>query len=85
MKLHEVATSLANRIHKEASIESDEMDKRARRILEIEKEMASSEVINNISNAAFVIAEEHIKKSIDDRLQQKYMEEFINSLDNLKV
>ena len=81
----EVAVSLAGRIRKEADIESEDMKIRAKRILEVEKAMASSEVTKNISYAAFAIAEEHVKKSIDDRLQQKYMEEFIDSLDNLKV
>lgn len=82
---HQVASSLAARIRKEGDIESEEMSKRAQRILEVEKEMASSEVTKNISNAAFTIAEEHIKKSIDERLHQKYMEDFINDIDSLNV
>lgn len=81
----EIAESLSARIRKEAGIESEELHKKAERIVEAEKEMAANEVMQDISRAAFVVAEEHIKQAIDERLHKKYIDEFIDNLDNLKV
>lgn len=81
----EIASSLSDRINIETNIESEEIHKKAQKIIETEKIMASSEVMQDVSRAAFIIAEEHIKQAIDDRLHKKYIDEFIDDLDNLKV
>ena len=47
--------------------------------------MASNRVVEEVTNAAFIIAEQHIKEAVDDRLHQKYINEFIENLDNVKV
>ena len=81
----EIADSLAKRIHKEADIEANEVHNKAKRMIKAEYAMASNDVMQDVSKAAFYIAEEHIKQAIDERLHKKYIDEFIDDLDNLKV
>lgn len=81
----QIAANLSKRIIKDADIEAGELAKKADRIIKADKELAINDVTNEISKAAFIIAEEHVKKSIDDRLHQKYINEFIENLTNIKV
>jgi len=81
----EIADSLSRSIINEASHESENLEKNSERIIEGEREIASLQLTNNLTKAAFNIAEEHVKQVIDDRLHKKYINEFIDSLDNLKV
>lgn len=82
---HQIADSLADRIRKETDTAVKEANNKAERTIEIEKTVASNKVMQNISQAAFFIAEEHIKQAIDERLHRKYIDEFIDNLENLKV
>lgn len=81
----EIGDNLSKRIYKEAGIESNELYNKAKRMIETEAAMASNDVMQDISKAAFYIAEEHVKQAIDERLHKKYINEFIDDLDNLKV
>ncbi|MDD3013405.1 MAG: hypothetical protein PHC34_06845 [Candidatus Gastranaerophilales bacterium] len=81
----EVADSLSKNIINEASMESENLEKNSERIIKGEEEMASLHLTNSVTKAAFNIAEEHVKQAIDDRLHKKYINEFIDGLDNLKV
>ncbi|HSA07394.1 MAG TPA: hypothetical protein P5556_09465 [Candidatus Gastranaerophilales bacterium] len=80
-----VAESLSERIIMDAEEEASYMHKKAHSMIETERKMASNLVMQDVTNAAFKIAEIHIKEAIDERLQQKYINEFIDNLDRLKV
>ncbi len=81
----QVAESISERIIKEAEEEAAEIQKKAHALIESERKVASNRVVQEVTTAAFVIAEQHIKEAIDHRLQHKYINEFIDSLDNVKV
>lgn len=80
-----VAESVSERIIKEAEEEAADMQKKAHALIETERKVASNQVVQEVSTAAFVIAEKHIREAVDDRLHDKYINEFIENLDNLKV
>lgn len=80
-----IASSLADRILGEAEIQSKEMDQRTEKVINVVDKAASHEVARDISRAAFIIAEEHIKQAMDAKLHKKYIDEFINDLETLKV
>jgi len=81
----DIAGNLSKAIISEIAVEAESMEKNSERIIQGEKEMAALQLSNKLTKTAFGIAEEHIKQSIDDRLHKKYINEFIDSLDNLKV
>ena len=80
-----IAESLSGRIKNEITVGIEEIHKKSQKSLEIEKQVASNEVLKDISRVAFVIAEGHIKQAIDEKLHKKYIDEFIDNLDDLKV
>ncbi len=81
----QVASSLSERIVEEAEIESSDMSKKATNSIKTERAMASNQIVSKISNAAFYIAEEHIKQAVNTNLHQKYIDEFITNLDEMDI
>jgi F-type H+-transporting ATPase subunit b len=81
----EIAESLSKSIISEAQVEAESLEKNSERIIEGEKETAAILLTNNLTKAAFDIAEEHVKQAIDNRLHEKYIDEFIEGLDKIKV
>ncbi len=80
-----VAESISERIISEAEEEATGLQKKAHSILESEGKVASIQLTREVTTAAFVVAEQHIKDAINDSLHQKYINEFIDNLDNVKV
>jgi len=80
----QVANNISESILEDAEKQSEDMHKKAVVSVNNQKQMVSSDVRVKISNAAFYIAEEHIKQAIDERLQKKYIDEFINNLDAIQ-
>jgi len=81
----QVAENISARIIKDAELEASDMQQKALFALENEKKIASGKIIQDVTNAAFVIAEEHIKEAVDEKLHKKYINEFIDNMDSLKV
>jgi len=81
----EVADSLSRRILRNAELEADDMQKKAQLSIENESRMAKNHIMRTITNSAFAVAEQHIKDTIDEYRHRKYIDDFINKLDNLKV
>ena len=79
-----VSESISERIIKDAEQQASEMMGKAHSLVESERNMASNRVMREVTNAAFIIAEQHIKEAIDDRLHQKYINEFIDNMENIK-
>lgn len=81
----EVAESLSERIIQNAEQEAADMQKKAQASVETEGRMAANRIMQTLTNSAFVIAEDHIRKTIDEEHHRKYIDDFIGKLDNLKV
>ena len=79
----QVAEGISVRIIEEAEKEAASMQKKAQLTVESERKVATNEVIQEITTAAFATAETQINKSIDERLHRKYINDFINNLENL--
>ena len=77
----QIAGNLSESIISDAKKQAEDMHNKAVISVGNEKQLVSRDVIEKITGAAFFIAEEHIKNSIDDRLHKKYINEFINELD----
>jgi len=80
-----VAKTLSEQVIMDAETEAAEMQQKAHALIETERQKVSNQLINEVTGAAFIIAEQHIKEAIDERLHQKYINEFIDNLDNVKV
>ncbi len=81
----QVANSLSFSIKKDTEEKSEDLHKKAVASLETEKQVISSEIMTQVANAAFYIAEEHIKQAIDDRLHRKYIDEFIENIPKQEI
>ena len=81
----QVAETISEKIIEDAEIEAAEMQKRAKLLIESEKQVAANEIIEEITNNSFIIAEQHIKQAIDDKMHQKHIDKFIESMEDLKV
>ncbi|MEI8388593.1 MAG: hypothetical protein WCG23_01785 [bacterium] len=77
----QIAGNLSESIISDAQKQAEDMHNKAVISVGNEKQLVSRDVIEKITGAAFFIAEEHIKNSIDDRLHKKYINEFIEDLD----
>lgn len=80
-----IALSLTERIKTESVTALKDMESKAERTIKAENEKASTEITRDISKAAFIIAETHIKQAIDQEMHRQYIDEFVDSLDNIKV
>lgn len=81
----EVAANITARIKEETKLNIQEVHKKAEKTIKSDAAKASGEISSEITKAAFLIAEKHIKEAVDERLQHKYINEFIDSLAGLKV
>ena len=61
------------------------MHLRTQKTLNTEREMTVNQIRKNITDAAFFVAEDHIKNTINNDLHQKYINEFIDSLQDIKI
>ena len=77
----QVANNLSDSILDDAEKQAADMHKKAVISVANQKQVVTGEVMAKITDAAFFIAEEHIKQAIDERLHRKYIDEFINNLD----
>lgn len=81
----QVAKSISERIINEAKEEAADLNKKAHSLIETEGKVAQNQLTNEVTTAAFAIAEDHIKEAIDENMQYKYINEFIDNLDSIKV
>lgn len=79
------AAKLSDNISLSADKQAENLRKKAEISAETYKQTVSEELTAKITCAAFYIAEEHIKQSIDERLHQKYIDEFTDNLDKINI
>ncbi|MEI7473236.1 MAG: ATP synthase F0 subunit B [bacterium] len=83
-----VAKSLSEKLINEAHSEADNLAEKSKRSIEADKNKAFVKLSNDVSKVALTIAEEHVRKTIEtdgERLHKKFVDEFIENLDNLKA
>ena len=76
-----IARNISESISEDAGKQAEELGKKAVISVENQKQVISGEVMTKITSAAFYVAEEHIKQSIDERLHYKFIDDFINEPD----
>lgn len=79
----QVAESISNRIIEDAEKEAVNMQKKAHLTIENERKIAANEVMQEVTTAAFSLAQEKINSSIDEKMHKKYIDNFIDNLGNL--
>lgn len=88
LDIDEVATALSEKLIKEAHLEADNLSDKSKRTIGNDKNKAFVKLSNDVSKIALLVAEEHVIKSIEadgERLHKKFVDEFIENLDNLKA
>jgi F0F1-type ATP synthase membrane subunit b/b' len=76
---------LKDKISEETKALVFEIEKNTEKFLEAEQKMTTETISREVAQKALDIAQEHIKKAINDDMQQKYIDEFIDNLDETKV
>lgn len=79
----QIAEGISVRIVEEAGKEAANMQKKAHLTIDNERKVATNEVIQDVTSAAFSLAEEKITQSVDERMHKKYIDNFIDNLGNL--
>lgn len=79
------AESLYEKIQNDTQQKVEEIETNLNRMVEVEEKSATEEVITHLSKEAYELATSKIKDSLTDDLHNKYINNFIDSLDNEKV
>lgn len=80
-----LANALSNKIIEEANAQVRDLAVKTKKIIETDKNSALYEIEKDISDYSFKIAEEHIKSTMDEEAHKKYIENFLEDIENLKV
>lgn len=80
-----ISVSLVEQIEKETEQQKEVLSEKTDKLIEAQKQQAANEITNEISRAAIYVAKEHIKKSVNEDMHDKFINEFIDNLDNVKV
>ena len=79
----QISNKLYDNILNDAQKQAEDLVRKAKVSVENQKKVVSGEIASQITGAAFYIAEEHIKKAVDERLHRKYIDNFIDNLDRI--
>ena len=79
------AGSMSEKIQKDTEQKLGEIHKSLQKTIEVEEKSAAEEVLQGLSKEAFEVASGKIKDALNDELHNKYIHNFIDSLDETKV
>lgn len=79
------AEAMYTKIKSDTKKRTDEIHTSLDKMIESEKKSASEKLAHNLTESAFEVAESHIKRSLNDEMHNKYIDNFIDSLDEKKV
>jgi F0F1-type ATP synthase membrane subunit b/b' len=79
------AESIYGKIQADADKKVEEIDKNLKKMIDVEEKSAADEVVNSLSKEAYELATNKIKDALTDELHHKYINSFIDSLDETKV
>lgn len=81
----EVTNSLVKEISEASEQDVKDIEAKTIRTIDAEEEKTVKDVSDNVAKAALLIAQEHIKKSLDVDMHNKFIEEFIDEFDEVKL
>ncbi|MDD3150487.1 MAG: hypothetical protein PHV68_06600 [Candidatus Gastranaerophilales bacterium] len=81
----ELVSNLVEKVHNETETQVKSIENRTSLNIETEKKRANEDVSKIVSKAAFIVASEHITKAIDDEMHEKFIDNFIENIENMKV
>lgn len=79
------AVSIHEKIQGDTTQKVEEIEKNLNKMIAVEEKAAAKEVLNDISKEAYELASGKIKEALTDELHHKYINNFIDSLDEAKV
>ena len=82
---HKTADMYREKIEAETVQSLQEIEKNTEKFLDAEQKSLKESIGREVAQDALEIAKEHIKHAINDDMQKKYINDFIDSLDGMKV
>lgn len=82
---YRTANMYKDKIESETILSLQEIEKNTEKFLEAEQKSLKEIIGREVAQDAVSIAEEHIKQAINDDMQKKYINDFIDSLDEMRV
>jgi F0F1-type ATP synthase membrane subunit b/b' len=79
------AESIYEKIQNDAQQKVEEIEKNLNRMIEVEEKSATEEIVTHLSKEAYELATNKIKDALGNELHHKYINNFIDSLDEKKV
>jgi len=79
------AESISEKIQNDTEQKLEDIQKNLQRTISVEEKSAAEDVLQGLSLEAFELASGKIKDSLNDELHHKYINNFIDSLDETKV
>ncbi len=79
------AESIYEKIENDAKQKVEEIEKNLNRMIKVEEKSAKEEIVTHLSKEAYELATNKIKDALSDELHHKYINNFIDSLDEKKV
>ena len=82
---HKTADMYREKIEAETVQSLQEIEKNTEKFLDAEQKSLKESISREVAQDALEIAKEHIKQAITDDMQKKYINDFIDSLDEMTV
>ena len=82
---YKTANMYREKIESETVLSLQEIEKNTEKFLDAEQKSLKELISREVAQDAVNIAEEHIKQAINDDMQKKYINDFIDSLDEMRV
>lgn len=79
------AASMSEKIQQDTEQKLEEIHKNLQKTIDVEEKSAAEEILRGISKEAFELASGKIKTALNDELHHKYINDFIDSIDEAKV
>lgn len=79
------AASMSEKIQQDTEQKLEEIHKNLQKTIDVEEKSAAEEILRGISKEAFELASGKIKNALNDELHHKYINDFIDSIDETKV
>lgn len=79
------AKALSEKIHDETKNEVSQIEENKDRVALAEKNAAINEIQQEVGKLAYIVAQQHIKGAIDENMHRKFINDFIDDLDKIKV
>jgi len=82
---NKIASGIVDRIKTDAEVQVKEIEHKKLKTIDAHKQGVTSKLSKDVAKAAFIIAEDHIKQALNEELHNKFINDFIDNLDNIKV